>query len=112
MAADIFEQFKVIDIDTHITEPADVFTARVSKKWGDRVPHIKRLGDRDIWLIGDQPIGMPGAYSMAGHTGTPPDFRNSYDDIPPAMFDARAALPVHSPLDRLGISSGDLRRWT
>ncbi|MGE4605460.1 MAG: amidohydrolase family protein [Myxococcota bacterium] len=92
MTAPIFEQFKVIDIDTHITEPADVFTARVSKKWGDRVPHIKRMGDRDIWLIGDQLIGMPGAYSMAGHTGTPPDFRNSYDDIPPAMFDAKARL--------------------
>jgi predicted TIM-barrel fold metal-dependent hydrolase len=92
VTAPIFEQFKVIDIDTHITEPADVFTARVSKKWGDQVPHIKRLGDRDIWLIGDQPVGMPGAYSMAGHTGTPPDFRNSYDDIPPAMFDAKARL--------------------
>ncbi len=92
MPQPIFDQFKVIDIDTHITEPADVFTARVSKKWGDRVPHIKRLGDRDIWLVGDQPIGMPGAYSMAGHTGTPPDFRKSYDDIPPSMFDAKARL--------------------
>ena len=50
------------------------------------------MGGRDIWFIGDQPIGMPGAYSMAGHDGTAPEFRNGYADIPPSMFDAQARL--------------------
>lgn len=88
----LFDRHRVIDIDTHVTEPADVFTSRVSSRWGNRVPHIRDLGDRDIWFIGDEPIGMPGAYSMAGHTGTPPEFRNRYADIPPAMFDPQARL--------------------
>jgi len=88
----LFSRHRVIDIDTHITEPADVFTARVSSRWGDRVPHVRKVGERDIWFISDQPVGMPGAYSMAGHTGTPPEFREGYHDIPPAMFDAKARL--------------------
>jgi predicted TIM-barrel fold metal-dependent hydrolase len=92
MSAGLFERHRVIDIDTHVTEPADVFTTRVSSKWGDRVPHIKQVGDQDLWFIADEPIGMPGAYSMAGHTGTPPDFRKGYDDIPAAMFDPKARL--------------------
>jgi predicted TIM-barrel fold metal-dependent hydrolase len=46
----------------------------------------------DLWFVGDQPVGMPGAYSAAGHTGTFPDMRRTYEDIPPAMFDAKARL--------------------
>ena len=89
MATPIFERYRVVDIDTHVTEPADVWTDRVARKWGERVPHIRRIGDLDLWMVGDQPIGMPGAYSMAGAAGTPPDFRKNYDEIPPSMYDAR-----------------------
>ncbi|MBM4385244.1 MAG: amidohydrolase [Deltaproteobacteria bacterium] len=88
----LFDRYRVIDIDTHITEPAGVWTDRVSKKWGDRVPHIKNVGGVDLWFIGDQTVGMPGAYSAAGHTGTFPDMRKSYQDIPAAMYDAKARL--------------------
>jgi predicted TIM-barrel fold metal-dependent hydrolase len=88
----IFDRVDVIDIDTHLTEPADTWTSRVASKWGDRVPHIKHVEGRDVWFAGDTPIGMPGAYSMAGHDGTPPDFRASYRDIPESMYDAKARL--------------------
>ena len=50
MASDIFDRFKVIDTDTHITEPHDVWTSRVASKWGDMIPHVKRLDGRDIWF--------------------------------------------------------------
>jgi hypothetical protein len=79
MEAAIFGRHRVIDIDTHVTEPADVWTARVAGKWGEQVPHIRRLDNLDLWMIGDQPVGMPGAYSMAGHDGTPPEFRAKTD---------------------------------
>jgi len=88
----LFERYRVIDIDTHLTEPSDVWTSRVPKKWGDRVPHVRRVDGTDIWFTGDTAIGMPGAYSMAGHDGTAPDFRKSYDDIPASMYDAKARL--------------------
>jgi uncharacterized protein len=90
--SEIFERFQVIDIDTHLTEPADVWTSRLSEKWGNRVPHVRNVGGTDLWFVGDTVVGMPGAYSMAGHTGTPPDFRSGYRDIPPSMYDAAARL--------------------
>ena len=37
----VFEDYKVIDVDTHVSEPEDLWTSRVSvKKWGDMVPHV------------------------------------------------------------------------
>ena len=40
MTKRIFDRIRAIDTDTHITEPPDVWTSRVSKKWGDAVPHV------------------------------------------------------------------------
>ena len=92
MGQKLFEKYKVIDIDTHITEPADVWTDRVSSKWGNKVPHIRQVDGRDLWFIGDNPAGGPGFYTMSGHTGTYPDVPMGYDDIPAASYDAHARL--------------------
>ncbi len=92
MSQSIFDRFDVIDIDTHLTEPADVWTSRLSKKWGNQVPHIRTVDGKDLWFVGDLPVGMPGAYSMAGHTSTVPDFRDGYHDIPKSMYEADARL--------------------
>ena len=62
----IFDRYKVIDVDTHVTEPPDVWVDRVSSKWGDRVPHVVRQGEIDMWMIGDQPILPPGITATAG----------------------------------------------
>jgi predicted TIM-barrel fold metal-dependent hydrolase len=99
---DLFSRYRVIDIDTHVTEPADVWEGRVASKWGNQIPHIQRVGDLDLWMIGDQPIGMPGAYSAAGHDGTFPDFRKTYDEIPTAMYEAKARIEF---LDAEGIAA-------
>jgi len=92
MTASLFERYRVVDIDTHVTEPADVWTERIAAKWGEQVPHVKNVNGADLWFIGDKPVGMPGAYSAAGHTGSFPDMRKTYADIPPAMYDAKARL--------------------
>jgi hypothetical protein len=96
----IFERFRVIDTDTHITEPRDVWTARVTKKWGDRIPHIERMGSKDVWVIAGQPVGAPGAYSVAGFDGTIPEFPDTYDEIPRSTYDPQARL---QHMDREGI---------
>ena len=66
---DLFDRFRVIDVDTHLTEPADLWTSRVPSKMVEQVPRIERRGDLDVWMVGDQFIGAPGAYSMAGFDG-------------------------------------------
>ncbi len=88
----LFDRIQAIDVDTHITEPPDVWTARVSKKWGDRVPHVEQHDGRDIWLIGDQMVGGPGFTTAAGFDGSYPEFRMGYHDIPKSSYDAKARL--------------------
>ena len=42
------DRFKVIDTDTHIIEPYDLWTSRLDVgKWGDKVPHVRfdEVGD-------------------------------------------------------------------
>ncbi len=58
----IFDRYRVIDVDTHLSEPPDVWTARVAKKWGDRVPHVikdPRGGPKEFWAIGES-VGRRG----------------------------------------------------
>ena len=92
MSQRLFDRIRPIDTDTHITEPADTWTSRVSSKWGDAVPHVKRQGDKDIWYIRDQAVGMPGLVSMAGFNGSIPDGPDGYDDIPESTWHAGARL--------------------
>ena len=35
------DQFRVIDTDTHVIEPYDLWTSRLPARWGDQVPHVK-----------------------------------------------------------------------
>ncbi len=101
-SAGLFERHRVIDVDTHITEPPDVWTARVSRKWGERVPHIERIDGRDVWMAGDERIGTPGSTSMAGFDGVIPESPATFDDIHPSMFDARERLAF---MDEQGIDA-------
>lgn len=52
---------KVVDADTHITEPPDMWTSRVAKKDQDRVPRKVRGEDgKDIWYYaGDAIFASP-----------------------------------------------------
>ena len=77
--AGVFERYKVIDVDTHVTEPPDVWTSRVSSKWGDLVPHVVRMGKKDMWMIGDKPArrtslrrGDEAVQDYSSHCDAPP----------------------------------------
>ena len=41
MSNAIVDRFKIIDTDTHLVEPPDLWTSRMSKKWGDLVPSVR-----------------------------------------------------------------------
>jgi hypothetical protein len=43
----LFDRFDVIDVDTHVTERLDTWTARMPAKWGEAIPHIKRIDGYD-----------------------------------------------------------------
>ena len=49
--------YDIIDVDTHITEPPDVWTSRVPRRYVDRVPQVRRVAGADLWFLGDEQIG-------------------------------------------------------
>jgi predicted TIM-barrel fold metal-dependent hydrolase len=92
MTESIFDRVRPIDTDTHVTEPADLWTSRVASKWGDAVPHVKRVEGRDFWFIRDQMVSGPGFTSAAGFDGSFPEARMGFDDIPKSTYDAKARI--------------------
>ena len=98
--SDLFDRYRVIDVDSHISEPADVWTSRVAKKWGDDIPHIENLGGKDVWLIGGEPVLPVGTTAIAGFDGVLPECPDTMDDCPPAAHIADERLAY---LDREGI---------
>ncbi len=93
----------VIDVDTHITEPADLWTSRLPAKFHDRAPHIVRNPETqwDIWQIGDaSPLVPVGFTAVAGWPEPFPAAPRNMDEVPKASFDANARLEY---MDSLGI---------
>ena len=90
-----------IDADTHITEPGDVWTARLPEKYRDAAPHIVRTDDGvDVWRFGTRERQIPvGATAVAGWHEPFPSIPKNLDECPPAAYDAKARLEY---MDEIG----------
>ncbi len=51
---------KIVDCDTHFTEPPDLFTSRAPAKLKDKVPRVRRVNGVDRWFVGDRDFGSLG----------------------------------------------------
>ncbi len=101
MSSSFFDRHRVIDTDTHVTEPPDLWTTRLPAKWGDAVPHLEKVDGRDVWFMGGENAGMgPGFVTAAGFDGTFPESRKTFGECPPASWDAKARLEL---MDRDGV---------
>ena len=92
--------YTIIDVDSHVTEPPDVWTSRVATRHLDRVPQIHRVDGKDVWFIDGEPATPVGPTAPAGWSKPPPDMPMTYDDLLPAAYDAKARLEL---LDDVGI---------
>src|SRR5579872_1023545 len=91
----------LIDADSHVTEPADVWTSRVPSRYADDVPHVVRdKRGRDMWFLGGVLICAVGGTSVAGFPGFPAERPKAFEDLHPASSDAVARLRY---LDEAGI---------
>jgi uncharacterized protein len=99
------ETTPVIDTDSHVAEPPDLWTSRLSeKKWGDlrpRVVHDDRVG-RDRWLIGGRRLTTVANWATAGWHEYPPSHPPTIADADPAAFEAPARL---KRMDEFGITA-------
>jgi predicted TIM-barrel fold metal-dependent hydrolase len=90
---DVVANLKVHDVDTHVLEPPDLWTARMSEKWGDVVPHIVRVNEKDVWFSGDIRIGTAiGGQAQAGWKAPYPDAPYRYEEAPAGAWQADARL--------------------
>ena len=91
-----------IDVDTHITEPPDTWSARVPARFRDQVPYVERNKDgRDYWYLQGRRISNVGLSAVAGFDGGPfPDSPKGFDDVHRASWDADARLAY---MDSVGI---------
>jgi predicted TIM-barrel fold metal-dependent hydrolase len=100
--AEALRDIKIIDTDTHVVEPPDLWTSRVSKKWGDLVPHVKWDADaqEEFWYAGDLRLGSAGGPAMAGWHEYPPLHPRRFADAAPVASDPKARLKM---MDDYGI---------
>lgn len=92
----------IIDADSHVTEPADLWTSRVASKWGDLVPHVAWDPDNNEqgWFVGDQKVFSVGGAAMAGWEQPFPSRPSTYEEAHPGSYDATARLKM---MDEIGI---------
>lgn len=56
--AQAFAGIKVIDVDTHYTEPFDLWTSRAPAAWQDRLPNVRDVDGTPQWFLENRPFGL------------------------------------------------------
>jgi len=101
-ATPLCERFAVVDADSHIIEPADLWTSRISSRWGDMVPHVKfdeKWGE-DRWYIGSKKLFGVGAFAQAQWPEFPPSHPPTLAQAVPAATDPKERLRY---MDEVGV---------
>ena len=98
----LIDQIPVIDTDTHVVEPPDLWSSRLPAEWGDLVPQVRwdEANAEEAWFIGGQRVTAVGGAAQAGWTEYPPLHPPRWEDADPATWDAKARL---ARMDEYGI---------
>jgi predicted TIM-barrel fold metal-dependent hydrolase len=99
----LIEGVKVIDTDTHYTEPPDMWTSRAPAGMKDRMPFVKHVDGVDMWFVRDDlpagPLGpsviSPKHDKLLGKISWP-----TFDAMDASAYDVKARLEM---MDRFGI---------
>jgi len=78
----VAEGVRVIDTDTHVCEPADLWTSRLPARWHDVVPQAVPHPDTGwrTWRIGDVWLREEAWFAQAGWGRFPPEYPRHLDD--------------------------------
>jgi predicted TIM-barrel fold metal-dependent hydrolase len=97
------DKFRVIDTDTHIVEPYDLWTSRIStQKWGEKVPQVKHVKEEneDFWFFNGERLGPAAGTSMAGWHEHAPKHPKTWNEVDPHSSDPHLRL---KKMDEYGI---------
>jgi predicted TIM-barrel fold metal-dependent hydrolase len=93
--ATIVDDIPIIDSDTHVIEPADLWTSRLSlDRWGTLVPHVRWDDEtaEEVWYFGDKKIYAAGLACGARWHEYPPDHPRRLSDADVRCYDAQRRL--------------------
>jgi predicted TIM-barrel fold metal-dependent hydrolase len=98
----LFAGIKIVDCDTHFTEPPDLFTKNAPAGMLDKMPYVKRVDGIDYWFVGDQNFGSLGGNvigvdhnKLLGRLAY-----RTYDDIHPGAYLVKPRL---EEMDAMGV---------
>jgi predicted TIM-barrel fold metal-dependent hydrolase len=95
-ADEVFDlsKVKIVDTDTHVTEPPDLWTSRVPKAYVDKVPHVEihPTTGKHHWRIGDHWLMAVGFYAVAGWKEHPPSTPAELDEVDPGAWVSKDRL--------------------
>jgi uncharacterized protein len=93
---------RVIDADTHLTEPPDLWTARMPEPFRAEAPSVRFHEETGTWrwVVGDRWCSLVGNYSVAGWPQFPPSCPPTLEEADPACYDAKARV---AHMDKQGI---------
>jgi predicted TIM-barrel fold metal-dependent hydrolase len=101
----LLEGLRVIDTDTHLSEPKDLWSSRAPAGWRERLPHVKRVDGREMWFV-DRDVPLQPAIPVSvvrrdrsKARGTE-FFSLPYEAVHEASYDTKARLAL---MDELGI---------
>jgi len=99
------ETLSIIDVDSHISEPHDLWTSRAPAAFKDRVPRVGEHEGQRAWLVdGDVHLGMAIPSSVVGRGGDKSKgiefFNWQIEDVHVASYDMQARVEL---LDHFGL---------
>jgi len=101
---DLYDDVKVIDADTHFTEPPDLWTSRAPSPYKDRILHIEERNGVPTWVVDGAELGFAKGGGVVDHEGGKIPFLESMekgiDWVHPGAWDVKARLQV---MDECGI---------
>ena len=97
------DQLRVIDVDTHLTEPHDLWSSRAPAAYADRLPRVADVDGRPHWILDGEPLGAASSSGVVRPDGSKAmgtDFFTwTIDDIHPAAYDMEARVELMDQLN-------------
>ena len=104
-ARELLKGIKVVDSDTHLSEPHDLWTSRAPAQWKDKVPQVREVEGKPRWIVnGDKVMGVATGACVVRNDGSKIhgwSFMNcKMEDIHPAAFNVKERVKF---MDAAGI---------